>query len=56
VVAAEVQEFHTRILRLTLAVQESRAYWEAVDPAVGGTPRVERAFTSAGSGARASRG
>ncbi len=42
---AEVQAFHTRILRLTLAVQESRAYWEAMDPAVSGTPRVERAFT-----------
>ncbi len=42
---AEVQAFHTRILRLTLVVQESRAYWEAVDPSLSGTPRVERAFT-----------
>lgn len=40
----EVQAFHTRILRVTLAAQESRAYWEAVDPTVIGTPRLERAF------------
>lgn len=39
---AEVLEFHTRILRLTLAVQESRAYWESVDPQLRGTQRVER--------------
>lgn len=43
--SAEVDAFHTRILRLSLAVQESRAYWESVDPEVRGTPRVERAFT-----------
>ncbi|WP_211194292.1 DUF1819 family protein [Pyxidicoccus fallax] len=42
---AEVTAFHTRILRLTLAVQESRAYWEAVDPEVRGQARVERAFS-----------
>jgi hypothetical protein len=42
---AEVDAFHTRILRLTLAVQESRAYWEAVDPEVRGPARVERAFS-----------
>ncbi|MDQ3263393.1 MAG: DUF1819 family protein [Myxococcota bacterium] len=41
---AEVKAFHTRVLRLTLAVQESRAYWEAVDPQMQGTPRIERAF------------
>lgn len=41
----EATAFHTRILRLTLAVQESRAYWEAVDPAVVGAARVERAFS-----------
>ncbi len=40
----EATAFHTRILRLTLAVQESRAYWEAVDPEVVGAARVERAF------------
>lgn len=41
----EVKAFHTRILRLTLAVQESRAYWESVDPVLKGPARVERAFT-----------
>ncbi len=29
---AEVTEVHTRLLRLALAVDESRAYWEHVDP------------------------
>lgn len=42
--SAEVTAHHTRILRLTLAPQESRAYWEAVDPAVTGAARIERAF------------
>ncbi len=42
---AEATSFHTRILRLTLAVQESRAYWEALDPSINGFARVERAFT-----------
>lgn len=41
---AEATARHTRILRLTLAVPESRAYWEAVDPSVVGAPRIERAF------------
>lgn len=43
---AEVQAMHTRILRLTLAVQESRAFWEAVDPTLQGAARVERAFNN----------
>lgn len=43
--SAEVTELHTRILRVTLAVQESRAYWESVDPALRGSARTERAFT-----------
>lgn len=43
--SGEVTTPHTRILRLTLAVQESRAYWESVDPGLLGTARVERAFT-----------
>ncbi len=42
---AEATKFHTRILRLTLAVQESRAYWEALDPSLKASARVERAFT-----------
>jgi hypothetical protein len=29
----EITEVHTRLLRLTLAVDESRAYWQAADPA-----------------------
>jgi hypothetical protein len=43
-VNAEVQQRHTRILRLTLAVAESRAYWSSVEPAQAGSARVERAF------------
>ncbi len=42
---AEALAPHTRILRLTLAIQEARAYWEAVDPLQKGAARVERAFT-----------
>jgi len=41
----EATTFHTRILRLTLATQESRAYWAAIDPNIQGSARVERAFT-----------
>ena len=37
---SEVTAVHTRILRLALGAQESRAYWEHVDPSV---PRAERA-------------
>lgn len=40
----EVHERHTRILRLTLAVAESRAYWSSVDPTQSGAARIERAF------------
>lgn len=29
---AEVTEVHTRLLRLALGIEESRAYWEYVDP------------------------
>jgi len=36
----EATEVHTRILRLALAVEESRSYWEHVDP---GAPAAERA-------------
>jgi hypothetical protein len=41
----EATSFHTHILRLTLVVQESRAYWESVDSSIQGTARIERAFT-----------
>lgn len=43
--AEPLEAFHTRILRLTLAVQESRTYWESVEPRLKGTARVERAFS-----------
>lgn len=36
---------HTRILRLTLAAIESRAYWEMVQPSLTVAERVERAFS-----------
>ncbi len=39
----EVVEVHTRILRLALGMEESRAYWERVDPKV---PPAERAITA----------
>jgi hypothetical protein len=40
----EVTEIHTRLLRLSLAVEESRAYWENVDPAIPADKRAEAAF------------
>lgn len=40
----ESTEVHTRILRLTLAVAESRAYWLHVDPDVVGPERLEAAL------------
>ncbi|HWB79960.1 MAG TPA: hypothetical protein VG755_33580 [Nannocystaceae bacterium] len=41
---AEETTVHTRLLRLALGVEESRAYWLHVDPAVTGEARLERAF------------
>jgi hypothetical protein len=38
---AEATEVHTRILRLALGIEDSRAYWEHIDPTV---PAVERAL------------
>lgn len=38
---AEATEAHTRILRLALGVEDSRSYWEHVDPVV---PVVQRAL------------
>lgn len=40
----EETEIHTRILRLALGVEESRAYWEHLDPAVPPGPRAIQAF------------
>jgi hypothetical protein len=41
---AEASAIHTRILRLALALEESRAYWEHVDPAVPAPQRAKIAF------------
>jgi hypothetical protein len=38
---AEATEVHTRILRLALGIEESRSYWEHVDPSV---PVADRAL------------
>lgn len=40
---SEVTEVHTRILRLALGIEESRSYWEHVDPAI---PVAERALAA----------
>ncbi len=39
----EATEVHTRILRLALGIEESRSYWEHVDPAV---PVADRALVA----------
>ena len=40
----EETEIHTRILRLALGVEESRAYWTHLDPSVPPGPRAIQAF------------
>jgi len=40
----EASEVHTRVLRLALGVEESRAYWEHVDPKVALADRAQLAF------------
>lgn len=40
----EVAEVHTRLLRLALGVEDSRAYWENLDPTVPPGPRAIQAF------------
>jgi hypothetical protein len=42
--SAEVTEAHTRILRLALGVEDSRAYWAHLDPSVPTGPRAIQAF------------
>ena len=44
--SAEIREFHTGILRLTLAIEHSRRYWEHVDPPASLPPpaRAAKAF------------
>jgi hypothetical protein len=41
---AEATEVHTRILRLALGIEDSRSYWEHVDPAVPAAGRALFAF------------
>ncbi len=41
---AEATEIHTRILRISLAIEESRSYWEHVDPAIEPAHRALIAF------------
>lgn len=40
----EETEVHTRILRLALGIEDSRAYWRALDPSVPPGPRAIQAF------------
>lgn len=49
---AEVTELHTRLLRLGLAAEESRAYWREADPQQPQAERVERAFSERWFGSR----
>ncbi len=49
---AEVTEAHTRILRLALAIEESRAYWANVDPTVPPQERNLAAFEQRWFGAK----
>lgn len=41
---SEEKEIHTRILRLALAVEESRAYWEHADARIPGSAGSKQAF------------
>lgn len=49
---SEVAEVHTRILRLALGVEESRSYWENVDPSVPASARPLAAFEQRWFGAK----
>jgi hypothetical protein len=49
---AEVTAVHTRILRLALGIEESRSYWEHVDPAVPAADRALVAFEARWFGAK----
>ena len=52
VIAEEVTQFHTRILRLALGIEDSRRYWEHVDPHTPVTERALRAFEQRWFGAK----
>ncbi|NMA26994.1 MAG: DUF1819 domain-containing protein [Burkholderiales bacterium] len=49
---AEVAEIHTRLLRMGLAVEESRAYWAGFYPETPQEQRVEKAFSERWFGSR----
>lgn len=49
---AEATEVHTRILRLALGIEDSRRYWEHVDPSVPPTARGTPAFEQRWFGAK----
>lgn len=49
---AEAVDVHTRILRLALGIEEARAYWANVDPAVPPGPRALQAFEQRWFGAK----
>ncbi len=49
---AEVTESHTRLLRMGLVAEESRAYWAHVDPEVPQSQRVDTAFSERWFGSR----
>lgn len=50
--ASEATAVHTRLLRLSLAVEESRAYWEHVDPTIPTADRARVAFEQRWFGAK----
>ena len=50
--AAETTEIHTRILRLALGVEDSRRYWEHVDPSILPADRARVAFEARWFGAK----
>src|SRR5688572_22810458 len=49
---SECTEIHTRLLRLALAVADSRSYWENVDPLVPVAQRPQMAFEQRWFGAK----
>ncbi|HSP79852.1 MAG TPA: DUF1819 domain-containing protein [Myxococcaceae bacterium] len=49
---SEETEIHTRLLRLALGVEESRAYWASVEPSVPAAPRALLAFEQRWFGAK----
>lgn len=52
VLVPEETAVHTRLLRLALGVEDSRAYWLRVDPTIAGDARLQRAFEERWFGAK----